>query len=90
VEVSAVQGRLERHVLGPGATREVPQGRRHDVLNLGCGPAVSIHVYSPALTHMSFYDDVSGPAVRAEAVLHDGAVWPDVAAHRWLHPARTG
>jgi hypothetical protein len=85
-----VQGRLERHVLDAGATREVPRGRRHDVLNLGTGPAVSIHVYSPALSHMSFYDDVRGPAVRVEAVPDDGAVWPDLAAHRWLHPARTG
>ena len=90
VEISAVRGQLERHVLESGATREVPRGRRHDVLNLGTGPATSIHVYSPALTHMSFYDDVSGPAVRVEAVADDGAVWPDLAAHRWLHPARTG
>jgi hypothetical protein len=90
VEVTAVGGALERHAFEAGATREVPRGRRHDVLNLGTGPATSIHVYSPALTTMQFYDDVTGPAVRTEPVVDDGAVWPDLAAHRWLHPARTG
>jgi len=90
VEITAVGGELHRHGLDTGATREVPRGRRHDVLNLGTTPATSIHVYSPALTHMSFYDAVTGPAVRVEEVEGDGAVWPDLAAHRWLHPARTG
>lgn len=90
VEITASRGGLERRALDVGATRSVPRGRRHDVLNLGTGPATSIHVYAPALTRMRFYDAVDGPAVRVEDVHDDGAVWPDLAAHRWLHPARTG
>ncbi len=35
----------------------VPVGEVHDILNLGVGPATSIHVYSPPLTEMTFYDD---------------------------------
>lgn len=35
----------------------VPVGEVHDVLNLGEAPATSIHVYSPPLTEMTFYDD---------------------------------
>jgi hypothetical protein len=90
VEVSAARGGpLARTVLPAGAVHVVPSDRRHDVLNLGTGAATSVHVYSPALTAMAFYDDVDGPAVRVEAVADDGAVWPDRAAHRWLHPARS-
>lgn len=81
-------GRLERRPLGAGDSRLVPSGRRHDVLNLADAPAVSIHVYSPALTSMTFYDPIDGEPVRVEPVTDDGAVWPDLAAHRWLHPSR--
>lgn len=89
VEVTARRdGGLDRLELGVGDSRLVPHGRRHDVLNLGGGRATSIHVYSPALTSMTFYDPIEGHAVRTEEVADDGAVWPDVAAQRWLHPSR--
>jgi mannose-6-phosphate isomerase-like protein (cupin superfamily) len=91
VEVSAAPGGpLERTVLPAGAVHHVPADRRHDVLNLGATPATSVHVYSPPLTSMAFYDPIDGSPVRVEAVEDDGAVWPDAAAHRWLHPARSG
>jgi mannose-6-phosphate isomerase-like protein (cupin superfamily) len=90
VEVAAeAGGPLVRTALPTGAVHTVPARRRHDVLNLGVGPATSIHVYSPALTSMTFYDPIDGTPVRVEAVEDDGAVWPDLAAHRWLHPARS-
>ena len=90
VEVTAGPGgHLHRVELGPGATRTVPAGARHDVLNLGTRPATSIHVYSPLLTAMTFYDVVDLIPVRVERVDDgDGAVWPHAEAHRWLHPAR--
>jgi mannose-6-phosphate isomerase-like protein (cupin superfamily) len=82
-------GRLDHVTLAPGDSRLVASGQRHDVLNLGDGPAVSIHVYSPALTSMTFYDPIDDDGGgRVEPVTDDGAVWPDLAAHRWLHPSR--
>jgi mannose-6-phosphate isomerase-like protein (cupin superfamily) len=92
VEITAWPDRgLGRTELGPGASRSVPAGTRHDVLNLGTAPATSIHVYSPLLTSMTFYDAVDLRPVRVEAVedADAGPVWPDAAAERWLHPARS-
>jgi mannose-6-phosphate isomerase-like protein (cupin superfamily) len=81
-------GSLARLELGLGASRVVPAGHRHDVLNVATERATSIHVYAPHLTSMTFYDAVDGRPVRTEPVdATDGAVWPDAAAHRWLHPA---
>lgn len=92
VEVTARRtGGLDRRSLATGQTRSVPAGTRHDVLNLGTTPATSIHVYSPKLTEMTFYDIVDQHVLRVEAVgdlAEPDAVWPDQAAHRWLHPAR--
>jgi mannose-6-phosphate isomerase-like protein (cupin superfamily) len=89
VEITArAHGELERLELAAGATRVVRAGTRHDVLNLHEAPATSIHVYSPALTSMTFFDAIDQRPLRIEAVVDVGAVWPDVAANRWLHPAR--
>jgi quercetin dioxygenase-like cupin family protein len=89
VEITAGDGgELHRRVLPAGATRTVPAGTRHDVLNLATERATSIHVYSPALTSMTFYDPIDQQPTRVEPVLESAAVWPDAAAHRWLHPAR--
>lgn len=65
-----VQGRLvevhtdldRRHALQTlrlraGSTRLVTTGRVHRVWNPGPGEALSVHVYSPPLTSMTFYDD---------------------------------
>jgi mannose-6-phosphate isomerase-like protein (cupin superfamily) len=83
-------GGLDRLELPTGATRLVRAGTRHDVLNLGTGPATSIHVYSPQLTSMTFYDAIDQQVLRVEPMAPDDldAVWPDQAAHRWLHPSR--
>jgi predicted metal-dependent enzyme (double-stranded beta helix superfamily) len=48
---------LSRRTLPAGTVRRVPGSRVHDVLNVGAGPATSIHVYAPALATMTFYDD---------------------------------
>ena len=89
VEVTAAAwGGFERLEVTSGSSRVVPAGTRHDVLNLTAAPATSIHVYSPPLTAMTFYDPIDQRPVRAEAVQDRDAVWPDLAANRWLHPAR--
>ena len=82
-------GSLSRLELSLGASRVVPAGRRHDVLNVAAERATSIHVYAPHLTAMTFYDPIDGRPVRTEHVDEaHGAVWPDETAHRWLHPSR--
>jgi quercetin dioxygenase-like cupin family protein len=90
VEVTARRpGQLHRRELPTGATRLVPAGTRHDVLNVALAPATSIHVYSPQLTSMTFYDVIDHQPLRQERVEDLDAVWPDRAANRWLHPARS-
>ena len=69
VEVTARQnGGLDRLALTAGTTRLVTAGTRHDVLNLGTDPAVSVHVYSPQLTSMHFYDAIDHHHLRTEVV----------------------
>src|SRR5271170_4425278 len=47
---------LVRHELRAGATLGFGAGHVHDVTNESDGHALSLHVYSPALTTMTFYD----------------------------------
>jgi len=43
--------------IGTGEGRQLPATRVHQVWNPGPGRAVSVHVYSPPLNSMTFYDD---------------------------------
>jgi hypothetical protein len=45
--------------LEPGRPRHVAVGTVHDVVDRGPAPATSIHVYSPPLTTMTYYDATS-------------------------------
>lgn len=47
---------LRSRQLGPGRSVLVPASRAHEVTNRGPGLALSIHVYSPPITTMTFYD----------------------------------
>jgi predicted metal-dependent enzyme (double-stranded beta helix superfamily) len=47
---------LVRHELQAGATLGFGAGHVHDVTNESDQPALSLHVYSPALTSMTFYE----------------------------------
>ena len=53
--------------LGAGSTGVVAKGELHDVGNASDSPALSIHVYSPPLATMTFYDSTGAP-FRTEAV----------------------
>jgi len=46
--------------LARGATVNIPHDRVHDVANTGRRRAVSLHVYAPRLTTMTFYPPVPG------------------------------
>lgn len=47
---------LRRRVLAPGGTHVFETGHIHHVANEDDEPAVSVHVYSPRLETMTFYD----------------------------------
>lgn len=47
---------LRRRVLRPGGTHVFDTGHIHHVANEHDEPAVSVHVYSPRLRSMTFYD----------------------------------
>ena len=62
-------GRLRHRRLTGGALVSFGPDYIHDVVNGGTGPALSIHVYSPRLTSMTFYEnrpDRGLAAVRTE------------------------
>jgi quercetin dioxygenase-like cupin family protein len=54
--------------LSAGSTGVVGRGQLHDVGNVSDAPALSIHVYSPPLATMTFYDPTGRSALRTEAV----------------------
>ena len=64
-----------RRVLPAGAVHHVDPDAVHDVINEGEAPALSLHVYSPPLETMGFYDD-AGELSRVELVGFEQPVWP--------------
>jgi hypothetical protein len=53
---SCIRHALRTRALTPGRTITVPKTRVHEVWNPGPETALSVHVYSPPLTSMTFYD----------------------------------
>ena len=88
VEVLPVGGSAVERPLVPGRTQGVPVGTVHDVVNRGVAPATSIHVYSPPLTTMTYYDPATLAPVGTEAVAPERARLAPAAAARVLHPSR--
>ena len=60
VETRWRHDRLSLDVLDNGVVRGVAAGTVHGVANLHDAPATSIHVYSPALTVMNYFEHGSG------------------------------
>jgi predicted metal-dependent enzyme (double-stranded beta helix superfamily) len=73
-----------------GDLRHVPVGAVHDVVNRGIDAATSIHVYSPPLTSMNYYDDVTRERVATVAVDEDEPLLQARAASFLRHPANRG
>lgn len=67
-------GRLRPQRLHAGAGRRFGPRHVHAVTNRGHGPAVSVHVYRPALRSMTRYRLVSGRLLAAE-VTEAGVAW---------------
>jgi uncharacterized cupin superfamily protein len=62
-----------RHELQAGATLGFGTGHVHDVTNESNRPALSLHVYSPALTSMTFYEVAGEQLVVREVAWSDGS-----------------
>ena len=82
--IAVIRGHLVEHTprlaggfrvrpIARGDVRAFEAGHRHDVVNEGPGPAMSVHVYSPPLTTMTFYDH-DDRAVRTETIDLPGLV----------------
>jgi len=67
-------GRLRPHPLAAGAGRRFGARHVHVVTNRGDRPAVSVHVYRPALRRMTRYHLVAGQLLVAE-VAEAGVAW---------------
>lgn len=57
----------QSHIIGRGDTVTIEHGIVHDVVAVS-GPSYSLHVYSPPLREMSFYDDSGFEVIRQVAV----------------------
>ena len=64
--------RLARRRLGTGEAVAFGPGHAHDVAHDGEGPATSIHVYSPLLTVMTYYQPTDYGLIARETVVIDG------------------
>jgi mannose-6-phosphate isomerase-like protein (cupin superfamily) len=76
-----VSGRITEELPGPrgkdfatGSGRSFGVRHVHRVANNGVDPAITIHVYAPALTAMTRYEIASG-VLRASAVQRAGRDW---------------
>jgi mannose-6-phosphate isomerase-like protein (cupin superfamily) len=70
-EVRVSAGRRVSRSLSRGQLSWVPAGAVHDVGNRSSAPAISIHAYSPALTHMTFWDLEAGVLSRLSTIRTD-------------------
>ena len=78
VELTAVgPGSLVERQLDPGEGRVLATDAVHDVLTMSMTPAASIHVYSPALTTMGFYDTSTLALTRVEPVEEEAPIRDD-------------
>jgi mannose-6-phosphate isomerase-like protein (cupin superfamily) len=79
-------GAVERS-LEAGRVRHVPVGAVHDVVNRAGEPATSIHVYSPPLTTMTYYEPETLTPIATAPQLPEQPLLVDRAASFLLHPA---
>lgn len=84
-------GELRARDLPTGAEVELPSGLVHEVVASSLDATTSIHVYSPPLTSMAFYDQDTGARVRTdefEPLIDRDGREADVAIGRHLERAR--
>jgi len=72
----------------PGNVLRLGPGVIHDVLNQSDEPATSLHVYSPPLQEMTYYDSDTWEADETVHVEHEMPVLSGWHGANLLHPAR--
>jgi len=81
-------GEAVERALGPGRVRDLPVGTVHDVVNRSVLPATSLHVYSPPLTTMTYYDPTTLLPVETAAIEPERPALGPSAGADALHPSR--
>ena len=77
-----------RRQLVPGSLHQLGPRVVHDVVNTSNVPATSVHVYSPPLSTMTYYDPVSWEPEETVRIEHETPVLSTWHGARLLHPAR--
>jgi len=83
----SLTGEQRRYV--SGVVQHMGPDTVHDVVNVRDEPATSIHVYSPPLQSMTYYDPVTHQPVATVVVDHEVPALSSWYGARLLHPART-
>jgi quercetin dioxygenase-like cupin family protein len=83
LDIRWMRGCRRSRLIVPGEVVAIERGVVHDVM-APTDASLSVHVYSPPLTSMSFYDEFGREALR-HAPVDDGS--PALATTRVLHPA---
>jgi len=78
----------QRRTLSPGTVHRLGPEVVHDVVNRSEVPATSVHVYSPPLTTMTYYDPVTRAPAETVAIEHEMPVLSSWYGARLLHPSR--
>jgi hypothetical protein len=77
---------VERRLTGERVW-DVPVGAVHDVVNRSPEPATSIHVYSPPLTQMTYYDPETLRPTETVRLAHEPPILGRRAPSFLLHPS---
>lgn len=77
-----------RRRLQPGNVLRLGPGIVHDVVNHSNAPATSVHVYSPPLTEMTYYDPDTWDPEETVRVAHENPVLDGWHGANLLHPTR--
>ena len=82
------QGGAVERTLGTGRLRHLALGTVHDVVNRAAEPATSVHVYSPPLATMTYYDPDTFEPVETESIDEEHPLLDDRASSYVLHPSQ--
>jgi quercetin dioxygenase-like cupin family protein len=77
-----------RHRLVPGSVHLLGPKVVHDVVNTSDVPATSVHVYSPPLSTMTYYDPISWEPEETVRIGQESPVLSTSHGAQLLHPAR--
>ena len=81
-------GAVVERTLGPGRLRHLALGTVHDVVNRATAPATSIHVYSPPLATMTYYDAATFAPVETADVDEEQPLLGNRSSSYVLHPSQ--